>query len=296
MDDRLQSEHDPNPIAGEPYPVLVLDERDGVSVPYRERDALMHWHEDLQFVVVSQGVMDVDTPLGHLDCREGQAVLFNAGVPHRATGRMGSVCTSFLLPAVVLGFSPGSEMHVRAVAPYVAHGARPAYYFDDSKPWHAEVIEHLETAREAALRGDGGPAAHYRVVAELAGAWALYIANVEPEPASPADAVADKRMRSFVGFIERHYGQPVSLADIAGAAGVSKAECGRVFRSVLGTTPYAYLTEHRVRCAADMIREGSMSMTDIAHACGFGSASHFSKAFKEAMGVSPREYRKSVHS
>lgn len=295
MDERRLEEHDPNPLAGEPYPVLVLDERDGVSTPYRERDALVHWHEDLQLVVVSQGVMDVDTSLGHFDCGEGQAVLFNAGVPHRATGRMGSVCTSFLFPAALLGFSPGSEMHMRAVAPYVVRGARPAYYFDGSKPWHSEVVERLETAREAALRGDDGPVAHYRVLAELACAWALYIAHVEPEPASPADAVADGRMRAFVGFIEQHYGETVSLADIAAAAGVSKAECGRVFRSVLSTTPYAYLTEHRVRCAADMIREGTMSMTGIAHACGFGSASHFSKAFKEAMGVSPREYRNSVH-
>lgn len=295
MDERRLEEHDPNPLAGEPYPVLVLDERDGVSTPYRERDALVHWHDDLQFVVVSRGVMDVDTPLGHFDCAEGCAALFNAGTPHRATGRKGSVCTSFLFPTAMLGFTPGSEMHVRAVAPYVACGARPAYYFDGSQAWHAEVAERLETARAAALQGDGGPAAHYRVAAELACAWALYIAHVEPEPESAADAVADGRMRAFVGFIERHYGEPVSLADIAAAAGVSKAECGRVFRQVLGTTPYAYLTEHRVRCAADMMREGSMSMTSIAHACGFGSASHFSKAFKEAMGVSPREYRNSVH-
>ena len=224
-------------------------------------------------------------------------VRFNAGTPHRATGRKGSVCASFLFPAALLGFAPGSEMHVRAVAPYVACGTRPAYYFDGSQAWHAEVVEHLGTAREAALRGDyGGPAAHYRVAAELACAWALYIAHVEPAPTSPADAIADERMRAFVGFIEQHYGEPVSLADIAAAADVSKAECGRVFRSVLDTTPYAYLTEHRVRCAADMIREGPVSMTSIAHACGFGSASHFSKAFKEAMGLSPREYRNSMRA
>ena len=72
MDERRLDEHDPNPLAGEPYPVLVLDERDGVSVPYRERDALVHWHEDLQLVVVSQGVMDIDTPLGHFSCGEGR--------------------------------------------------------------------------------------------------------------------------------------------------------------------------------------------------------------------------------
>lgn len=291
MGERRLDEHDPNPLSREPYPVLVLDERDGVSVPFRERDALVHWHDDLQLIVVTQGVMDIDTPIGHFDCGAGQAALVNSGVAHRAIGRVGSVCTSFVFPASLLGFASGSEMYARAIAPYTVPGAHPAHYFDRSEPWHSGLIAHLDAARTAALFGDGSPVAHYRVAVELASSWAIYIENIEPGGGVPADIILDKRIRAFVGYIEEHYVEPVTIEDIARAADVSKAECGRCFRRALGTTPYAYLTDYRIRCAADMILEGAGSMTQIAHACGFGSSGHFSKTFKNIVGMSPKAYK-----
>ena len=82
----------------------------------------------------------------------------------------------------------------------------------------------------------------------------------------------------------------MSLANIAGAGGVSKAECGRVFRRTLQTTPYAYLNSVRIAHATELMQEGGLTLTSIAMRVGFGSASHFSHAFSKTMGVSPRTY------
>ena len=54
-----------------------------------------------------------------------------------------------------------------------------------------------------------------------------------------------------------------------------------------------YLTEHRIFHAQRMLLTTSMSVLDVAEAAGFGSLSHFNRAFQKYCGRSPREFRKS---
>ena len=280
----------PNPVAADPFPLLILDVRDGISNPPRVRNTLMQWHDDLQFIVAAEGVTDIDTPIGHYECEKWQGAFLNSRTPHRVVGRPGSMFMSFVFPAKVLGFFPGSAMHARGVAPYIGADAQPAVYFDLSEPWHAEVMGHLLRARDEHLADGESAAGQYRIAAEVVCAWAEYIENAEPVPASSGTRLLNERMRAFVAFIEGHYGEPLSLADIAAAADVSKTECLRCFHEALGTTPVAYLNAHRVAEATEMMREGGMSITQIALSCGYASSSYFSKAFKAQLGMSPRGY------
>lgn len=177
-------------------------------------------------------------------------------------------------------------------APATANAASTselAAYFDLSEPWHADVMGHLLAARDAHLSGDGGAARLYRIAAEVVCAWAEYIAHTDPAPPAPETRLLNERTRAFLSFIERSYGQPVTLADIAAPAGVSKSECLRCFRSALDTTPVAYLNAHRIAEATEAMRAGDKSMTQIAMECGYSSSSYFSKAFKAQLGMSPRE-------
>lgn len=292
--ERDRDQQAPNPLAADPFPLLILDVRDGVSNPPRLRNALMQWHEDLQFVVAARGTADIDTPIGHYECGEGQGAFFNSTTPHRVVGRSGSMYMSFVFPAKMLGFFPGSAMQERGVIPYVGDGARPAVYFDGSEPWHAEVIGHLLAAREEHLADGESAASLYRIAWEVVGAWAVYIAHVTPTPPSAATIRLNERMRAFLSFIEAHYGEQVSLDDIAAAGSVGKSECLRCFRKALGTTPVAYLNAYRVSEATEMMRAGEMTVTQIAFACGFSSASYFSKAFRAQVGMSPREYLRAL--
>ena len=58
----------------------------------------------------------------------------------------------------------------------------------------------------------------------------------------------------------------------------------------------AYCRERRVERARELIREGRMSMTAIAAATGFSSVHYFSRTFRALVGMSPREYLRSVQS
>ena len=88
----------------------------------------------------------------------------------------------------------------------------------------------------------------------------------------------------------------LSLEILSACAGVSPAHLERLCRRATGKSVAAYCRERRVERARELIREGRMSMTAIAAATGFSSVHYFSRTFRALVGMSPREYLRSVQS
>jgi hypothetical protein len=64
--------------------------------------------------------------------------------------------------------------------------------------------------------------------------------------------------------------------------------------TLTGLSPHRYLLSHRVDCAKEMMRDENRNLTEIALDCGFGSSAQFSVVFRRIVGMSPREYRRSL--
>jgi transcriptional regulator GlxA family with amidase domain len=85
---------------------------------------------------------------------------------------------------------------------------------------------------------------------------------------------------------------PLSLDFLAKQVGISKYHLIRLFKQVLGITPYQYQQKIRLEQARDAIRDG-MDVSAAAFYYGFTDVSAFSKAFKKRFGASPGFLRKS---
>lgn len=66
----------------------------------------------------------------------------------------------------------------------------------------------------------------------------------------------------------------------------------RAFFASTGYTPYAYFTMRRIKLAQSLLNQSNMTITNIAHQVGYGSASKFSSAFKKLTGKSPSTWRR----
>jgi transcriptional regulator GlxA family with amidase domain len=93
--------------------------------------------------------------------------------------------------------------------------------------------------------------------------------------------------------IEANLEEPVSREDLARRAGLSLRHLDRLFYSELGTTLGAYYIAARLERARILILQTAMPAADVAVACGFQSASHFSHAYKRHFGSAPSLERKS---
>ena len=75
---------------------------------------------------------------------------------------------------------------------------------------------------------------------------------------------------------------------------MSRSSLFQKCRDKLKMTPLEYLKELRFRKAAEMLQEGSHSISQIAWATGFNDSHYFSRAFKQRFGKTPSEYRNSA--
>jgi AraC-like DNA-binding protein len=103
----------------------------------------------------------------------------------------------------------------------------------------------------------------------------------------------------ILSWIEGASNRPLSVADLAREAGMSERTFYRRFRAAVGMTPAAYLMQTRIRRAAEQLDRNDgeeRRIGEVATACGFDDGNYFSRCFRNVMGRSPREYRKSQSS
>ncbi|MCP4116934.1 MAG: helix-turn-helix transcriptional regulator [Desulfobacteraceae bacterium] len=84
---------------------------------------------------------------------------------------------------------------------------------------------------------------------------------------------------------------PPSFLELARMAGLTHNRLSLGFRETYGVTPFTYLKDIRLNRARVLLREKRGNVTEIAFSVGYGSLSHFAKAFKEKFGISPKKYQ-----
>jgi len=90
---------------------------------------------------------------------------------------------------------------------------------------------------------------------------------------------------------DAHYAEPLTVADLARAAGLSPAHFSREFRRTFGESPHRYLLTRRLERAAALVRNTDRSVTEICFAVGWGSVGSFTTSFRRVHGVAPGDYR-----
>ena len=128
-------------------------------------------------------------------------------------------------------------------------------------------------------------------VLELIG-MALRIARgAEPLPVTPPERA---RVLAVARLLDHAYEEPLSLDDLAAAAGLSRYHFVRVFRAVVGDSPHQYLIGARLRAAANRLLDTAEPITAIALDVGFNDISHFNATFRRTFGAAPGAWRKAA--
>ena len=90
---------------------------------------------------------------------------------------------------------------------------------------------------------------------------------------------------------DSRYAEPLTVADLASAAGLSRAHFSREFRAAFGESPHVYLLTRRLERAATLLRMTDKSVADICMAVGLQSVGSFTTSFVRMHGKTPTAYR-----
>ena len=103
--------------------------------------------------------------------------------------------------------------------------------------------------------------------------------------------VSHPKLLAVVKTMEDNLEEPLPQTAIARKTGLSTRQLERLFRKYLDTTPTRYYLNLRLARSRHLLRQTSMSILSVALACGFVSASHFSKCYRECYERTPRAER-----
>jgi AraC family transcriptional regulator len=118
--------------------------------------------------------------------------------------------------------------------------------------------------------------------------------KTSPRERRPAAALANWRLKRALDHIDGNLSEPISLADLASAAGLTRMHFAAQFRAATGLRPHEYLLRRRIECAQDMLRCSSDPIMDVASQVGFQAQSHFTATFKRFVGQPPHAWRRAA--
>lgn len=97
-----------------------------------------------------------------------------------------------------------------------------------------------------------------------------------------------------VELMEANLEEPMSLDELSSHVGISRRQLERLFQKHLNCVPTRYYLELRLRRARELLLRSPKSIVDVAFSCGFVSAPHFSKCYRDFFNISPREERRNA--
>jgi AraC family transcriptional regulator len=204
-----------------------------------------------------------------------------------------------LRPYAARWSQPVESLVVDIAPAFVAAAAGPevAPHWLDLDPTAAvndPVVAHtaLAIAEEARAGAPGG-----RLCAEsLATALVAHLLRCPTEalPRAPRRAALSKpKLDRVLEYVTEHLARNISLRDLAALVNMDVFGFVRAFKQSTGLPPHQYVLRARVERAKALLRDGQLSVSDVALATGFATPSHFATTFRRLTRATPRAYRDS---
>lgn len=266
------------------YPIYI---RRGLLSSYPNYAAPVHWHEDIELILVLSGEMKYNVNGEILVLKKQEGILINARQLHFGFSEEQTECDFIcvLLHPLMLCTTPAYERDF--VLPVLYHSNAAFVKLAQEVPWQKEILEDIRQMYD--LQGDGS--APLKIQALFLNIWIRLYENLPHETHRERQNTDLSILRDMIGFIQKNYTLKISLAEIAASGAVGESKCCKLFAHYIGQTPNRYLIQYRLDQSADLLINTDMTITEIAHAVGFNGSSYYAEAFRKWTGISPTEYR-----
>jgi AraC-like DNA-binding protein len=239
-----------------------------------------HYHLDCHIALVASGVQRQSFRGESLLLTRGAIQLMPQGEVHdgiAAADESYTLQTFRLSPALLDGF--GEEITGKHYFP-----SQAAVVLQDSR-----LADELLKVHATLRQGATDRMLNETYVLELL--ESLFARLKQPAPQAITGNLSSQQLRVVRDFVEAHISDKIVLEDLSLLVKLDRFRFLKLFKRTVGMTPHAWLLRLRLEKAVALISASrNMSITEIAHAVGFFDQSHFTRAFRQAYGVTPARF------
>ncbi|MCR2043043.1 AraC family transcriptional regulator [Anaerosalibacter massiliensis] len=255
-----------------------------------------HWHEEIQFSMVTKGEVEFLVNQNAYTLKEGQGIFINSACLHMSKPVANSDSTYICINAdpKMFTFFPGSAIEQKYVKPFLKSHTYSMIVMKCEMEWQNKVLNKINTIYD--LYSQKAYGYELDICLELADMWRLLITNQNKtiREENINKYIDQQRIKTIMSYIHEHYMEKITLQEIAAVVHISKGECCRSFKRVVKCTVFEYILNYRINKSIELLRLTDMTVSQIADLTGFGSTSYYIESFKKKVSCTPKEYRKSI--
>lgn len=255
-----------------------------------KRAVRAHWHDEMEITLITKGKCVYQIHMTPYSVEEGDIIFTTPQMLHTFIYDNDScVSETYVFHTNLLSSRPGDLCTIRYLAPIANHQIILPCVITQSHPAYEFVLDHfhkLQRAWEDQLFG-------YEIIvkSELLAIIALLLPYSEKGlRKKEAHTGQIEKLKVALEYMEEHYSEPLSIADIAAVCFFSEYYFMRFFKKCIGTSCGEYLKNLRLEKAAAFLASGSKTILEAAFESGFHNQSYFYREFQKKYGMTPKQF------
>lgn len=266
---------------------------DGMTIVYP------HWHKEIEIIYSKRGTVNIGVGDDIVCVSEGEIYFFASGEPHYFLASPDSERIVYQFDLQLFDEKLLRQSKDKSLAELFESGAKHSSEWPEAltKKVKELLLELFEELENDSL---GKKFAIYAYLFQLVTQFyrQLPATKLAVKKGGRASTIRYKetleRLDKIFSYVEMYYLESITLEEVAREVGFSPYYFTRFFKNNTGQTFVSFLNEYRIIQAKFILANEKIPMIEVAEKSGFSSVKTFHHVFKEAVGISPLKYQKSM--
>jgi AraC-like DNA-binding protein len=268
------------------------------SISYQNESIVLdcHWHEELEFLLVTEGKASFQIETDNFEVSAGEAIFINSGVLHAGYLIDNNKCNFTAIvfnPAMLYNYNIYDPIQVKFFEPILKKHISLPKHIKGIHEWEISVLSHIS---QIICNINYKPFTYeLQIKASLYNIFSLMLSNtdlnIQNENYSQ-DNYKIERFKKIMMYIYENYNKKITIKNLSTEFNMSEGHFCRFFKQMARRTPIDYINYYRINKAAKLLENTSIKVIEISIDVGFENVSYFVSTFKHYMQCTPTEYRK----
>lgn len=262
------------------------------SIPLDFSHVPLHWHDELELIYIKKGTVTITVDFNPHTACAGTIALILPGQLH-GIEQYGQELTEYeniiFHPNLLVSGKTDASSTDYLIPLLSGRISVPLLYTPDS-PCYREIAACVDANDEICRTNP--PGYELFIKSQLYMLFYILINRCRLMEPPKKDHRSLEKMKLILKYIENHYMDKITIADMAEEVSLSQSHFMKYFKNTMGTSFIDYLNEYRLTMASRLLVSSESSILDIASEVGFENLSYFNRIFKKRYEMTPREYRR----